>query len=168
VPWRSAGVVTLDPEGRYVDADEVALDLLGVPSVEILRETPPSAFQPLPPDPEGEAAFRSAFIDALFKGLIGEGALKRLDGELVRVRTAIVPEPAGGYRILLYPVERPTSNLEPRIYKIADVLAEWRLAERRLVVVDPATEEGRQLEADVQLLRDQYQLLFNRSIGGKD
>jgi PAS domain-containing protein len=165
VPWLSAGVLILDAEGRYQDADDVALDLLGVPTVDELRATPPEVFQPTPPDPQTAEAFRAAFIDALFKGLIGEGALKRLDGELVRVRTAIVPEPEGGYRALLYPVERPTTNLAPKVYKIADVLAEWRNAERRLIALDPTTDEGRQVEADVTLLREQYQLLFKRSMG---
>jgi PAS domain-containing protein len=163
--WRSAAVLMLDAEGRYVDADERALELLGVGSVEELRATPPNAFQATPPDPEGEAAFRAAFLDAPFQGLIGEGAVKRLDGELVRVRTAIVLERDGGYRVLLYPVERPTSNLAPRMYKIADVLAEWRMAERRLVEIDPGTDEGRRIAAEVDQLREQYQVLFQRSSG---
>jgi hypothetical protein len=84
--------------------------------------------------------------------------------ELVRVRTAIIPEPSGGYRALLYPVERPTTNLTPRIYKIADVLAEWRVAERRLVDIDPATDEGQRVSAEVEQLREQYQVLFERSL----
>lgn len=165
MPWRTAGIVMLDQEGRYRDANVVALELLGVDSVEQLRATSPGAFQPLPPDAEHEEAFREAFLDPPFRGLIGEGAVRRLDGELVRVRIAIIPEPSGGYRALLYPVERPTSNLEARVYKIADVLAEWRTAERRLVDLDPETAEGRRVAADVELLREQYQLLFNRKAG---
>jgi PAS domain-containing protein len=162
--WRSAAMVMLDAEGRYVDADERALQLLGVGTVDELRATPPSAFQATSPDADGEAAFRAALLAEPFRGLIGEGAVKRIDGELVRVRTAIIPEPAGGYRALLYPVERPTTNLTPRIYKIADVLAEWRVAERRLVDIDPATDEGQRVSAEVEQLREQYQVLFERSL----
>jgi PAS domain-containing protein len=162
LPWRSACVVLLDADGRYRDADASALDLLGVGTVDELRTMSPDAFQPAPASPEDQEAFRAAFVDALFQGLIGEGPIRRTDGELVRVRTAILPEPDGGFRILLYPVERPPTNLEPRIYKIADVLAEWRSAERRLVEVDQGTPEGRQIAADVDLLRSQYQLLFSR------
>jgi PAS domain-containing protein len=165
--WRSAAVVMIDAEGRYTDADERALELLGVATVDDLRATPPDTFQAMPPDPADEAAFRAAMLDATFHGLIGEGAIKRLDGELVRVRTAIIPEPAGGYRILLYAVERPTTDLTPRIYKIADVLAEWRMAERRLVGLDAATDEGRRVAAEVEQLKEQYQFLFQRAIGPK-
>jgi hypothetical protein len=167
VPWRSAGVLITDGEGRYLDADASALELLGVPSVDALRATPPSTFQPAPPDPEEERAFREAFAQASVDGLIGEGAIRRLDGVLVRVRTAIIAEPAGGYRVLLYPVEWPTSNLAPRVYRIADVLAEWRSAERRMVGLDPDSEEARQVAADVDLLREQYQLMFKQSFGGR-
>jgi len=163
--WRTAAVVSIDPEGRYLDADDRALDLLGVATVDELRSLPADAFQPAPPDPDQEQAFRAAFIDALFQGLIGEGAIRRLDGELIRVRTAIVRQPDGGFRVLLYPVERPTTNLAPRIFKIGDVLAEWRSAERRLVAVDPTSDEGRRVAADVDLLREQYQALFHGAFG---
>jgi PAS domain-containing protein len=165
--WRSAAVVQLGPDGRYMDADEAALELLGVSTVEELRATPPETFQVEPEDPAATEAFQRAMVDARFQGLIGEGAFRRRDGELVRVRTAIIPEPEGGYRALMYPVERPTTNLVPRIYKIADVLAEWRTAERRLVDVDPDSDQGRQLAADVELLRQQYQQLFHQKIGPK-
>jgi PAS domain-containing protein len=164
--WRSAAVVQLGPDGRYVDADEVALELLGAANVEELRDTAPDTFQVEPQDPAATEAFQRAMVDARFQGLLGEIAFRRLDGDLVRVRTAIIPEAEGGYRALMYPVERPTTNLTPRIYKIADVLAEWRTAERKLVDVDPESDEGRRLGADVELLRQQYQQLFHRTIGG--
>jgi PAS domain-containing protein len=164
VPWKSAGVIVTDVNGGYLDANDAALELLGVPTAEDLRATPPGAFQPEAPDPDEEHAFRAAFLDAMFQGLIGEGVIRRLDGELVRVRTAIVPI-TEGFRILLYPVERPTTNLAPKVYKITDVLAEWRSAERRLVTVDPDSDEGRQLQAEVELLRDQYHAMFDRTAG---
>jgi hypothetical protein len=80
----------------------------------------------------------------------------------VRVRTVIVAQPDGTYRAQFYPVERPTTNLVAKVYRIADVLAEWRGAERRLVEVDPESEEGRAIAAEVELLRGQYQVLANR------
>ena len=167
VPWRSAGIIIVGADGRYLDGDDNALEMLGVETVDDLRATSPEIFQPVPRDPEETAAFQREFADAVFQGLIGEGALRRLDGELIRVRTAIIPEDDGTYRVLLYPVERPTTNLEVRVYKIADVLAEWRTAERRLVEVAPETDEGRQLAADVELLRHQYQQLFHRTMGAR-
>jgi len=163
VSWRSAGVLLTDADGRYFDADAVALDLLGVESVEELRATPVTAFQPVPIDPEEEAAFRAAFTTTAARGLIGEGAIRRLDGELVRVRTAILPNGDVGYRVLLDPVERPTTNIVPRLYTIADVLTEWRSAERRLVHLDPDSDEGRELAAEFELLRQQYLLMSRRA-----
>jgi PAS domain-containing protein len=157
--WQGAGVLLTDAEGRYFDADPVALDLLGVSSVEQLRATPVTAFQPVPVDPNEEAAFRAAFAASAAQGLIGEGAIRRLDGELVRVRTAILPT-GDGYRVLLDAIERKTTNIVPRVYAISDVLAEWQSAELRLVEVSPTSDEGRRLAGEVAFLRGQYQRMF--------
>lgn len=163
--WRTAAVVILSAEGAYLDADRAALDLLGVETVEELRASPPDRFAAVPPDPEEQEAWRRAYFATAAQGVLAEGAFRRADGELVRVRTAISGEPDGTYRALFYPVERPTTNLVPRLYRIADILAEWRSAERMLVDVDPDSDEGIRLAADIDLLRDQYQRLFNRSFG---
>lgn len=163
--WRSAAVVMLGSDGRYKDADAAALELLGVDSVDELRSTDPAVFQAVPSDPDEVDAMQRAFAGAMFDGVLAEAAIRRRDGELVRVRTAVIPVAGGDYRALLYPVERPTTNLTPRVYRIADVLAEWRSVERRLVEVGMDSDEGRLLAADVALLRDQYQQLFHRKIG---
>jgi len=165
VVWHSACVVVLGPDGQYVDADEAALELLGMRCVNELRATPPHAFRPAPADEAEIAELRRSIADATFHGLLAEHAVRRRDGELIRVRTALVPTAEGGYRVLMYPVERPTTNLTARLYRISDVLAEWRSTERRLVDVDPASDEGAQLIADVDLLREQYHQLFRTRIG---
>lgn len=165
MPWTQAASVILDPEGRFLDADEHALDLLGVPTVEELRALPPDAFAALPPDPVEQEAWRKAYFASRAEGVLAEGAFRRADGELVRVRTAIMDEGNGRYRALFYPVERPTSNLSSRVFRIADVLTEWRAAERRLESVDPNSDEGRQIAADVELLRQQYHQMFRRTAG---
>jgi PAS domain-containing protein len=164
--WRSAATVIIDAEGHYLDADAAAVDLLGVASVEELRATPPGRFAALPADPEEQEAWRRAYFATRADGVLAEIAFRRLDGELVRVRTVIAPDADGTFRALFYPVERPTTNLAARIYRIADVLAEWRGAERRLVEVDPDTDEGQAIAAEVELLRGQYQVLARRSAGG--
>ena len=165
--WRSAAVIILGAEGAYLDADQAALDLLGVTSVEALRAMPPDQFAAIPPDPEEQEALRRAYFATAADGVLAEVAFRRIDGELVRVRTAIVAEPDGTYRALFYPVERPTTNLTPRLYRIADVLAEWRGAERRLVEVEPGSEDGARLAAEIELLRAQYQQLFRHSFGAR-
>lgn len=167
MPWTGAAVVILDRDGRYLDADERALDLLGVASVEQLRATPPDAFAALPPDPDEQEAWRTAYFASRADGVLAEVAFRRLDGELVRVRTGIMAEPDGRFRALFYPIERPTTNLVAKTYRIGDVLAEWRTAERRLAELDPLSEEGRTVQADVDLLRAQYRQLFHRANAGR-
>lgn len=163
--WAHAASVILDRDGRYIDADERALDLLGVGTVDELRSTPPDIFAAVPPDPEEQEAWRKAYFASRAEGVLAEGAFRRLDGELVRVRSAIMEEPDGRFRALFYVIERPTTNLAARTYRIGDVLAEWRAAERRLSAVDPDTEEGRRLQSDVDVLRAQYHQLVKRAAG---
>lgn len=161
--WTRAATVIIDRDGHYLDADEHALELLGVESVEVLRQTSPEAFAAAPQDPEEAEAWRQAYFSSRAEGVLAEGAFRRTDGELVRVRTGIMEQPDGTFRAMFYPLERPTTNLTARTFRISDVLSEWRAAERRLSDVDVESEEGRKLAADVELLRQQYQQLFARS-----
>jgi len=163
MPWSSAATVMLDREGRYLDADQAALELLGVASVEDLCAMSPAAFAVLPPDPIEQEAWRKAYFASRAEGVLVEGAFRRTDGELVRIRTAILEEPDGRFRALFYPTERPTTNLTAKIYRIGEVLAEWRAAERELAEVDPVSQEGIALAADVELLRSQYRALVQRA-----
>jgi PAS domain-containing protein len=156
--------VTLDAAGRYVDANDTALDLLGVDSVETLRSTSPETFAPVPPDPDETAAFQQAYVASAARGLLLESTFRRTDGELVRARTAILPE-GEGYRVVFHPIERPTENVAVRIYTISDVLAEWRQAERRLVELAPDSDEAIRVSEQIELFRAQYQQMFHRSAG---
>jgi PAS domain-containing protein len=163
MPWRHAASVTLDAEGRYLDADEAALELLGVATRDELRSIPPERFAAVPPDPDEQEAWRRAYFASRAEGVLAEAAFRRLDGELVRVRTAIVDQGDGMYRALFYVVERPTTNLNARVFRIADVLAEWRSAERRLVDLDPGSDEARDVRETIELLRTQHRELFDRA-----
>jgi PAS domain-containing protein len=156
--------VTIDAAGRYLDANLTALELLGVPSVEVLRATTPDTFAPTPPDPEEQAAFREAYEASAAKGLLVESAFRRTDGELVRARTAILPD-GDGYRVVFHPIERPTENLTVRVYTMSDVLAEWRQAERKLVDVEPGSDEAIRVTEQIELFKTQYQKMFHRSSG---
>ena len=160
--WRNAATVLLDADGRYLDADEQALDLLGIATVDELRATSPETFAAIPPDPAEQEALRQAYYASRAEGVLAEGAFRRTDGELVRVRTAILEEGEGRLRALFYVLERPTTNLTARTYRISDVLSEWRSAERRLADVDPLSDDGRRLHNEVAVLRDQYQQMFRR------
>jgi PAS domain-containing protein len=163
MPWRTAATVMLDREGRYLDADDAALDLLGVASVEEFRAMSPELFAAVPPDPAEQEAWRAAYFASRADGVLAEGAIRRTDGELIRVRTAILEEPDGRFRALFYPVERPTTNLTARVFRISDVLAEWRAAERQLADVDPESQDGVALTAEIELLRSQYRQLVSQA-----
>jgi PAS domain-containing protein len=166
MPWRTAASVVLDADGRYLDADAAALELLGVGSVEELRATSPDRFAVEPPDADEQEALRRAYYASRADGVFAEVPFRRLDGEIVRVRVAILEEDDGRFRALFYPIERPATDLTARVYGIADVLSEWRAAERRLVELDPEDEEARRLGDLVALLRDQHGYLFDRKREG--
>lgn len=161
--WTKSATIILDHDGRYLDADEAALELLGVATVDELRATPPDRFAAVPPDPEEQEAWRKAYFSSRAEGVLAEGAYRRADGELVRVRTAILEEEDGRFRALFYPLERPTTDLSAKVYRISDVLAEWRAAERRLVALEPGSEEEERVRSDIELLREQYQQMFRRN-----
>src|SRR4051812_38178132 len=156
--------VTIDAAGRYLDANLTALELLGVPSVEVLRATTPDTFSPTPPDPEEQEAFRQAYEASAAKGLLVESAFRRTDGELIRARTAILPD-GDGYRVVFHPLERPTADVSVRIFTISDVLSEWRQAERRLVEVEPDSAEAARVAEQIELFKAQYQRMFHRTAG---
>ena len=163
--WQQAAALRIDAAGRWLDASVEALDLLGVPSVEALRQLPPDAFRPEPADPAEQAAFQESYATSLAQGLLIEGPFRRLDGELVRARAAILADADGDFRLLFYPVERPTTNRSTKVFTIADVLAEWRGAERRLVALDGDSEEAQRLSGEIDVLRMTHERLFNRARG---
>jgi PAS domain-containing protein len=157
-----AAAVTIDAAGRYLDANDTALELLGVSSVDALRATSPDTFAPTPPDPEEQAAFRQAYALSAARGLLVESSFRRTNGELVRARTAILPD-GEGYRVVFHPIERPTMDMTVRVYTISDVLAEWRQAERRLVDLVPDSEEAGRIADQIELFKAQYHRMFERS-----
>ena len=162
--WQQAAALRIDATGQWLDASDEALDLLGVPSVEALRALPSDAFSPEPADPAERAAFQAAYATSLAQGLLIEGPFRRLDGELVRARAAVLAD-GGDYRLLFYPVERPTTNRTTKVFTIADVLAEWRGAERRLVALDGDSVEARRLSGEIEVLRMTHERLFKRAQG---
>src|SRR3954454_5301829 len=83
--------VRIDAAGRYVDANLTALELLGVPSVEVLRGRAPDPSSPTPPAPEENEAFRQAYEASAAKGLLVESAFRRTDSAFVRARTSFIP-----------------------------------------------------------------------------
>ena len=83
----------------------------------------------------------------------------------MRARAAVLADGGGDYRLLFYPVERPTTDRSTKVFTIADVLAEWRGAERRLVALDGDSAEARRLAGEIEVLRQTHERLFKRARG---
>jgi PAS domain-containing protein len=167
VAWERAATLRIDGEGHWLDATSEALDLLGVPSIDVLRDLPADAFAAVPADPSEQAAFAEAYFATESRSLLIEGPYRRLDGEVGRARTAVVPDPDGAYHLLILPLERPTTDLSTRVLTIAEVLAEWRGAERRLVTLDPESEDAKRVAEEIEGLREVHGRLFREASAGR-
>ena len=165
-----SGTLIIDAEGRWLEADDGLLALLGATSLDdvsraqadpfaLLRTrhaTGEERYEPTTPV-DGGAAVDGAFA------VVAESALRRVDGGLVRVHVALTTCPDGRGVVVVGLVGRPTNDERPRIYRIGDVLARWRLLERQVTEASPASEEAADLGRDAMFLRDLYQVMFNRS-----
>jgi PAS domain S-box-containing protein len=145
-------------DGRVEDANDVALRLLGV-TIDELRTAPPGTFS-VPTDPDEQAALRQAWLDERATGAVGESAVRRADGQTIRVKYISGVRPDARYVVAMRPVEgagTPTTILSTASH----ALAAWRAAERRLEVLEPGGPDWRQAEADVASFREQYRRLFD-------
>jgi PAS domain-containing protein len=150
-------VLSLDHTGRYVDADEAALELLGVSLAELLA-SPPDRFTIEPSDAAEQASLRGEWATSGSRPLVGTAGLRRADGQTIRVSFAI--EPAGaGFRARLSPIQG--SPVAPSTgYTVASLMREWRDAERKLAELVPGTPAWARTKTEIEMLRDRYQELF--------
>jgi PAS domain-containing protein len=154
---RAESVITMDGTGRYTEANEAALDLLGVTLAE-LRASPSDRFAIEPANEIEKAALRRAWESGGSPPLVGTAGLKRADGATIRVSYAV--EASGsGFRARLWPVEG--SPEAPRsLYWVGTVLREWRAAERRLAELSRDSPEWTRTVSEIELLRGRYRELF--------
>jgi PAS domain-containing protein len=150
-------IITLDAEGRYLDANPAALELLGV-SLADLRTSAPDRFEIRPSIGAEQDALRAQWETEGSQPLVGTAGLQRADGTLIRVAYAV--ETSGpGFRARLWRVDgsphAPTS-----VFTVGDVLREWRAAERELAELAPGTPEWARMLSEIELLRSRYQELF--------
>lgn len=65
----------------------------------------------------------------------------------------------------------PTAPVDPPIAEVvrspASILAEWRAAEQRASVIDPATPEGAELRIQADRLREEYRAAFEARLEGQ-
>lgn len=154
------GVLILDSDGRFVDANGAALELLGV-SVEELRASGLERFAIEPLDRIELARLREEWEGHGAHPLAGTAGLRHLDG--TRIRVAYVVERHGhGFHARLRQVDGDV-DAAPTVFTVGDVLREWRAAERQLGLLEPGTDEWRRVQREIDLLRGQYQELFRAS-----
>ena len=154
--------LSLDKTGRYVDANEAALELLGVSLPELLV-SPPDRFKIEPTDVAEQASLREEWASGGSRPLVGTAGLVRADGQTIRVSYAI--EPAGaGFRARLSLIHG-SPDAPASVYTVGSVMREWRAAERQLAELLPGSEDWARTKNEIEMLRARYQELF-RTLSG--
>ena len=163
-PAAEEAVINIDPSGRYVHANEPALQLLGV-TLDELRASPPDRFAIRPTSESEQAAFRAEWESVGARPLIGTAGMKRADGSTIRVSYAI--EATGsGFRARLWQVEG-APEAPPTVFTVGGVLRQWRAAERELAELTPGSPEHARTAGEIEMLRGKYHELF-RSVKPQD
>jgi PAS domain S-box-containing protein len=154
--------LSLDETGRYVDANEAALELLGVSLPELLA-SPPDRFTIEPTDEAEQASLREEWASGGSRPLVGTAGLKRADGQTIRVSYAIEPV-AAGFRARLSLIHG-SPEARASVYTVGSVMREWRAAERQLSEFLPGSDDWTRTKNEVEMLRARYQELF-RTLSG--
>ncbi len=148
----------MDESGAYVGASAAALRLLGVSSLDELRESASATFDR---DAAAPVAGGQEWHGGSLRRSAGEATIVRGDGTTVRVRFAISPHGTRRYRVALAPTDSPPD--EPIVvHTMGNILSAWRFAERRLVEVPEGSAEWEQLRAEVERWRSEYRRLFSQ------
>jgi PAS domain-containing protein len=150
-------VIRIDASGRYIGANEPALELLGVTLAE-LRASPPDRFTMRRTSDADQVALRAEWELGGSRPLIGTTGLKRADGATIRVSYAIETVRTG-FRARLWQIEG-SPDAPPSVYSVDRVLREWRAAERELAELRPGTPEWARTLSEIDILRGRYQELF--------
>jgi PAS domain-containing protein len=156
-PGSTEALIRIDAAGRCFDANEAALELLGVTLAE-LRESPGDRFSMRPANVAEQAAFRTEWESAGSRPLVGTAGLKRGDGATIRVSYAIKADESGFVARLW---EVPGSpDAPPSVFSVGEVLRSWRAAERELAELKQGSPEWARTLSEIELLRDRYRELF--------
>ena len=149
------GIVEADADGRYVGANDVALELFGVDADELRRHRV-GDFAPEGLGPIHLALFRwVAHTGHDFGG--GTSTIVRPDGTAVRVDCpSIRPH---GDRFLIHLEAQSAESVPPHSDAVASVLDAWREAEREIVAAGRTEPEYAVARKAAESLRDIYQFV---------
>lgn len=157
-PQTDEALLFIDSAGRYTDANETALELLGVSRAELLT-SPPDRFAIEPSNPADQAALKTEWESQGARPLVGTAGLRRADGTTLRVSYA-VEKVGAGFRARLSTIGG-SPEAPPSVFSVGDVLREWRAAERGLAELTPGTPAWDRRQAEIEILRGRYQQLFH-------
>jgi hypothetical protein len=154
--------LSLDKTGRYIGANDAALELLGVSLPELLA-SPPDRFTIEPTDEAEQAALREEWATGGSRPLVGTAGLRRADGQTIRVSYAI--EPAGDGYLARLSLIQGSPHAPLSVYTVGSIMREWRAAERQLSELLPGSEDWARTKNEIEMLRARYQELF-RTLSG--
>jgi len=139
-----------------VEASAAALSLLEM-TFEQLQALPPGGLS-IESDRQASKEFEAAWTDAGRDPVIGSGTVRLLDGRLFRIQYFIVPQPDGGFEIILDRADEPV-DAPSRMYAVGDALAAWRAAERTLGELEPGSPQWDEASATIARFRGDYRRL---------
>lgn len=156
-PGVTEAIISIDSDGRYLDANAAALALLGVTLAE-LRKSSGDRFSMRAPSVDEQAALRAEWESVGSRPLVGTTGIRRADGTTIRVSYAVETiDP--GFHVRLW--EIPGSpDAPPSLFSVGEVLRSWRAAERELAELKPGTPEWTRTLSEIEMLRRQYGELF--------
>ncbi len=146
------------PDGRVEEANEPALDLLGV-TLEELRAAPPGAFN-ASGEAEAAEAMREAWETTRATAVMGETTIRRADGERVHVRYVVRVRDDGKYVFGIRRLTGRAPSPDAVFASAGQALAAWRAAERRLEELLPGSPDWERVQQEVASLRGEYRRLF--------
>jgi PAS domain-containing protein len=147
------GTALVAPDGRYLDADPVALDLYGV-TLDVLRESRIGDFSP-PEYRQLERGLWSVWTALGLEHGEGGGTVVRPGGSSCRLWVALKRLPDGNVELSLKALDEPV--VQPPALRVGTVLGHWRDLERDLAEVDPDDPAREQLQERIDALREEYQ-----------
>lgn len=162
-PETRSGIIKLAADGRAIDIDEQAQAILRVTRQQYL-DAPPGAFSARKMPEAEETALREAWEREGRPELLGVSTVRRGDGTEARVSFLIEAQPDGTFLAMITPLdEKPEA--ENKVFTAADVLREWRSAEREMAEIPAGTEQHGELTGRVAELRDTYHRLVKSQHG---
>jgi PAS domain-containing protein len=159
--------IVADRQGRYVDGDDAALELLGL-TLEELRSMRVGDFSG--PHAEMAATIWRRLAATGENMSSGEGTLYLRNGAEVRVRYLRIAAMANGdYELILEPIGSEHADRPPVSDRPVTILREWRVAEREAEAAAASSGPGTMgAPEDATDAADKLRRLYQDSLRGRN